>query len=296
MVIMQENTAFPDLFIVPTDYSSASLNASYFAVELAAKFKARLKFLHTYTCPEYVPAAFEGAEPLIGTTLTEVRNIAEKNLTQFIEKLTSYTIHNNLTEVPVTSQLFNGEPEELTLYISESEKASLIIMGVTSTETRSFEPIGRIASHIIERSKVPVLIIPEESSFSGINKIHNILYTTTFDESDFPAIERLMFIVRKIDMNIFCLHIGESEKPWDRIKMNGLKNYFNEVYGKPNVESDFIFSKNMMQALDEYISTKKIDIMAISSRKRNMLAKYIYPSLTQKILYHTNIPLLVFRA
>jgi nucleotide-binding universal stress UspA family protein len=293
---MKEDTAFPDLFIIPTDFSPASLNACYFALELAVKFKARIKLIHVYAIPDPTPVTYENPEILITPTVNGIRETAEKNLASFLKKINTYAKTKGLENIPITTHLINGTPEIITLYTSEAEKAGLIIMGVSGTEVRSFEPMGKIASRIVEKSVVPVLIIPEEMEFNGIDKIKNILYTTAFDESDFSAIGKLMTIIQKFDLNVYNLHIGEHENPWDRIKMDGLKEYFNKVYGKANVESDLIFSKNIIKALDEYIVSKNIDLMSVTKHKRNILSKLINPSLTLKILYHTRIPLLVFRA
>lgn len=293
---MKEDAAFPDLFVIPTDFSNASLNACCFALELATKFKARIKLMHSYNTPELTSVTMDSSEMLISSTLNEIRETAEKNLAIFLDKIRKYAAKKNLEDIPVTTHLINGIPEEITLYTSEAEKAGLIIMGVSGTETRSFEPMGKTASRIVDKSVVPVLIIPEEMELKGIDQMKNILYPTAFDESDFSAIGKLMAIVKNFSLNVFCLHIGENESSWDKVKMEGLKTYFTNVYGLTGVKSDLVFSKDIIKSLDDYIASNGIHIMTITKRKRNILSKLINPSLTLKILYHTRIPLLVFRA
>jgi nucleotide-binding universal stress UspA family protein len=231
---------------------------------------------------------------MINTEITQIKEEAEKKLSEFLQKLTKYKKSRALIDIPISSHLIQGLPDEITLYIVESEKANLIIMGIAGKDVRTFEPMGKIASKIVERNKIPVAIIPEDTEFNGIDKIKNVLYTTAFDESDFSAIQKLISFVTRLDVTIFCLHIGNKETtPWDKVKMDGLHEYFYKVYGKANVECDLIVSVNILNALDEFISQKHIDLISITTHKRKLISKLINPDITLKILYHTRIPLLI---
>lgn len=295
---MKEGAAFPDLFLVPINFSNASLNASYTALELAARMKARVKLIHAYNLPDVRPMSFDDTEFYAGTLSThiiEIREEAEKSMATFVEKIQVYIKGKSLPEIPVSTQMINGVPGEIAIYTAESEKAGLIVIGVSGKDVRTFEPMGKIASKIVDKSSVPVLIVPEDMEFKGIEKFKNILYITSFDESDFPAIGKLISIVKWLDMDIYCLHIGGEEKDqWDKVKMEGLREYFNKVYDKPNVKSDLIFSKDMIKSLDDFITSNNIDLISLTAHKRNIISKLINPDITLKILYHTRIPLLVF--
>jgi nucleotide-binding universal stress UspA family protein len=295
---MKESAAFPDLFLVPINFSNASLNASYTALELAAKMKARVKLIHAYNLPDVRPMSFDDTEFYAGTLsahITEIREEAEKSMAVFLEKINAYIKRKSLPEIPVSTNLINGVPGEIAMYTAESENAGLIIIGISGKEVRTFEPMGKIASRIVEKSSVPILVVPEDIEFKGIDKFKRVLYITTFDESDFPAIGKLISIVKWLDMDIYCLHIGMEEKDqWNKVKMEGLREYFNKVYGKPNVKSDLIFSKDMIKSLDDFITSKNIDLISLTAHKRNIISKLINPDITRKILYHTRIPLLVF--
>jgi nucleotide-binding universal stress UspA family protein len=293
-----EETGFASLFVIPIDFSNASLNASYYALELAAKFKVRIKLIHTFGIPDVRPLSFDETnffEGPLTTHVSDLRQEAEKRLAEFIKTLNQYIKTKSLDEIPISTHLINGIPDDITLYTAESENAGLIIMGIAGTDIRTFEPMGKIASRIVERANIPVMIIPEDTVFKGIDKIKNVLYTTAFDETDFSAIQKLISFVNKLDVNIYCLHIDNKDvTPWDKLKMEGLREYFNKAYGKTNVECDLMISKDIFKALDEFIISNKIDVISINAHKRNLISKLINPSITLKILYHTRIPLLVF--
>jgi nucleotide-binding universal stress UspA family protein len=297
---MIEETAFPDLLVIPIDFSPASLNACYYSMELALKFRARVKLLHAYPSPAGNQALFNEIDlpPIIPvSSMNEVRENAEKKMTLFLKKVRSIPNAEKFSAIPVTTQVIEGLPDEIILYTIQSEKAGLIVMGISCKEIRTFDPLGKTASHIVKKSTIPVLIIPEDMKYKGFEKLKNVLYTTAFDESDFKAIVKLISMIRQFDMNIFCLHIDNEDKgqdQWDKIKMEGLREYVSKVYGKTNVECELMFSNDMINALDRFITLKKIDLISITTRKRTIISRLINQDITKKIIYQTRIPLLVF--
>jgi predicted aldo/keto reductase-like oxidoreductase len=120
------------------------------------------------------------------------------------------------------------------------------------------------------------------------------MYVTDFDESDFLSIRTLMNLTEQLGLDIFCVHIGDNTKSWDKIRMDGLMEYFRKSYGKTQVDYSFISQKNLIEDLDRLIQDKNINILSVTSHRRNILEKLFRTNLTKKLFYHTSIPLLVF--
>jgi nucleotide-binding universal stress UspA family protein len=182
---LKREESYTNLFIIPVDFSSASENSCYYALELATKFKARIKLIHTYGIPDIRPFTIEDTDFYQGTynlQANEIRENAEIKLNELIHKLKTYIKQHSLEEIPIVHTLINGSPDEITLYSAELDKASLIIIGISGKDVRTFEPTGKITSRIIEKSSVPILIVPEDSKFVNIDQLKNILYLTAFDE------------------------------------------------------------------------------------------------------------------
>jgi nucleotide-binding universal stress UspA family protein len=98
-----------------------------------------------------------------------------------------------------------------------------------------------------------------------------------------------------MDMAIYCLHIGGKQGKWEKLKMEGLKEYFHNTYSSVTVECEILEQKeNKLQAIDNYIQANNINIISLTTRKRNIIERLFIPSLTRRLFYHTNIPLLVF--
>lgn len=292
--------AFSGLYIIPVDFSIASFNACCIALQLASKFKSRVKIVHTYGLPEIRPMSFDDTDFYTGTLtahLNELKQEAEIKISELLSNLKEFITKNSLNDIPLSVSLVNGLPDEITIYTAENEMAGLIIMGISRKDIRTFEPIGKIASRVVEKASCPVLIIPEEYSQINGTLFKNMLYATAFDEIDFAAIQKLIVLIKMLKSKIHILHVGNEEgDPWDNIKIEGLRDYFAKAYSYTDVTCNLKYSKDIMSTINQYIQENNIDIISMITHKRNLIWKLINPSLTKKIVYHTKIPLLVFHA
>jgi hypothetical protein len=78
--------------------------------------------------------------------------------------------------------------------------------------------------------------------------------------------------------------------------MDGLMAYFSKAYGKTQVTYSFIHQKNLLEDLDNLVREKSINIISLTSHRRNLIEKLFKPNLPKKLFYHSGIPLLVFHS
>jgi len=78
--------------------------------------------------------------------------------------------------------------------------------------------------------------------------------------------------------------------------MNALKEYFSKVHEGIKVDCQLLEGEDTIGQLEEFTKTNKIDLIALSNRKRNLIVRLFNPGITRKLIHQSNIPLLVFRA
>ncbi len=78
--------------------------------------------------------------------------------------------------------------------------------------------------------------------------------------------------------------------------MAGLKEKLFDQYKDYDVECSLIEENDFMKGAQEFIREKNIDIISMVTHKRNLISKLLNPSYTRKVLFHTNIPFLVFHS
>ena len=85
----------------------------------------------------------------------------------------------------------------------------------------------------------------------------------------------------------------ESKDTWNEIKLAGIKDYFQKQYPGLEIHYDVVMNDNLLKGLDQYIKDNQIDIITLTSYKRNIFARLFNPSIARKMIFHSDTPLLV---
>lgn len=285
--------------LVPVDFSDISFNACRFAVSLAARYKADVKLVHVFYNPsiDVSPYADHYSYQIkLVESLREIEKSARENMLKLEHKLKMWSIKENYAHINVTSKLINGFSYDEIVNYSNSYKPALIIMGTRGLTRDNFKAFGRVVSKVIERTNLPVLALPV-GTVKTIDGIKSILYATDFDPSDYSALNRLIQMLSPFNITIHCVHICLVEKkPWDAVKLDELKNHLQNEYKDIDIRFSSMISDNILHGLESYIRDNNIDILSVTTHRRNLLEKLFIPSISQKIYSETGKPLLVFHA
>lgn len=296
---LQKNKQLIKKILVPVDYSECSDFVSRYAVKIACKLRAEIKFFHAYYAPSFDLIELSGTVEIQSHLKEEVaanlKTTEKEEAEKFIVGIRKYLDDCSFENIVITYEIAQGIPEDEIVKFSNEYEPDLVIMG-THGKDKANTIMGSVTESIIRKLKFPVMAIPEKYSFIGEKNVRNLMYVTEFDESDFITIKKLMDLTSQLNLKIFCYHIAAGEGKWDRIKMNGLKEYFKSAYGKTEVECGWLNQKNLLAALDKQVQDNNINIISLTSRQRGMLDKLFKADLTKKLFYHTNIPLLVFHS
>ncbi len=285
--------------LVPVDFSDISFNACRFAVSVAAKYKAEVKLVHIFYNPaiDVSPYADHYSYQIkLVESLREIEKSARENMLKLENKLKTWCVKENLEKIRITAKLINGFSTDEILEYSKKYKPALIVMGTRGLTRDNYKAFGRVVSKVIENAEIPVLALPS-GTIKTIGEIESLLYATDFDPSDYSALNRLIQMLAPFTIKIHCVHISFVEKkPWDSVKLDELKAHLLNEYQGTDITFNNMISDNFVNGLETYIRENKIQALAVTTHKRNLLEKIFSPSLSQKIYSETGKPLLVFHA
>lgn len=284
--------------LVPVDYSECSKFACRFAIKIACKVGADIKLFHTYYSPAFdlieLAGAVQTQSQLREEVTTNLEDSEKETMEGFIQGLREYVRENCLPAIKFSYDITPGVPEDEIIRFSDNYVPDLIIMGTKGKGTGMGAIMGSVTASVVNRIAYPLLAIPEKYTFVGEKNVKNLLYVTDFDESDFLTLKSLILLTDQLDLDIHCVHIGDDPKSWDKVRMEGLMDYFRKAYGKTQVSYSFISQKNLLYDLDELIRHKSINILSLTAHRQTIVDKLFKPNITKKLFYHTSIPLLVF--
>lgn len=286
--------------LLPIDFSDYSEKAANMALDWAMRLNAEITVLNVYFNPIINTLPFSEAyvyDTSLDEMMVDMEEQAESDMQAFLKSFKEKARNNGDEKVAIKHQLVRGVAEEEILRFSLDYQPTVIIMGTRGKDRKAADLIGSVTAEVMEMARVPVLAVPEDFNYQGIDKIKNVLYATNFEESDFEALNKLERIVKPLEVKIFFVHVGpQVDNKWDKLKLDGLKKHMEERFPNTPIVCDFIENEDFWVGLEGFIQKEKIDIISLTTRRRNLIARLINPSVGKKMLFHTNTPMLVFHA
>lgn len=286
--------------LVPVDFSEYSLKACQVAFNLAEEINAKVKIIHIYFNP-YYPTALPMAEVFAYQAKDEIqfKNILDK-VNQDIQRLCN-TIDEKIAnkEFPPINYSYvlkEGLPEEEIVAYAKDYKPSLIVMGTRGKDKKGIDLIGSVTAEVIEMTSVPLLAIPENTSFEDFKQVKQVSFLTNFSQRDLVSFDAMMGFFSSDNIKVFFTHIENSRTDkWSVIKLEGIQSYFEKQY--PNIKIDYklISGEDSLASIEAFIEENNIDLLALTTAKRNLFTRMFKPSVSRKMLFKSDIPLFVLR-
>ena len=273
--------------LIPVDFSDCSFTASKYAAEIAKLTKAKLIFFNAYFVP------FSGQEIYFSPEIiAEQEKSVMVKLMNFSNKVVqSVTDSSSLICHHVTM------PGLLTNYISdliEEHSIDMIVMGTKGASGLSGILLGSNTAEVIEKCSCPVLAVPSETWFKKPGKI---VFATNYADNDFQTLYLLAEMFKPFNPEIIVLHV---EINGDHKTENRMLEWFKGqvLTNIPYDNFSFQLTKgaDVEHTVNNFILENDIELLSVSNRKRNFFDKLTSRSLSKKLAYHTNMPLLAFHA
>jgi len=282
--------------LVPVDFSSCSFNAACYAAHVAKQKGAELTLVHVYFNPVTNPVSYDHFYSFpanVAETINGIVENATEIMKEFIGKLNTYMVDKEISTIPLKSELIGGIAEEAILDFAEVGQYDLMIVGIYGKETME-NWFGSFMGAIINKATIPILAIPKHASYKE-SMFKRLMYATNFDKSDGMAIRQLIRIAMPLETHISVVHIDEtSDNPF----LNYDLIHFQEKYvgnvDQVKMDFDLIVNKNRARGIENYIIDHEIDIISVTSHKRNIITSLFKPSLTKELLFRLEIPMLIF--
>lgn len=297
----EQKESFPvQRILVPVDFSTYSEKACEFALRLAARLQAEICLLHVFYNPAINSQPFDETytyQVNFDRLLREMEEKTRKEADEFCALIKDRCAEIGCDKVKISHEVLNGPAAETILDYCEDYQPQIIIIGARGAGGTQQTVMGTITAKVIEHAKIPVLAIPGNSVFYDVTKIKNVAYATNFDRSDFDAVRKLFSIMSPLDVKIWCVHIAENtDDTWTKVMMNQLNLHLEKRYKTYQAECCMLEHNDVREGLEEFILKYDIGLIALTTHKRNLFTKLFRSSMAKKMLFHTQLPLLVFHS
>ena len=142
--------------LVPTDFSPGADIAMDYAIDMAAREKATIHFLHVIDGDSFVAAYPDGMLIELPGVREQLSDNANRRLDDYIEKCRA-------AGVTASKRVVCGRAAPLIVQEASSRYSDLIVMGTHGRSGFSHFLLGSVAERVLRLAQCPVLTIRETS-------------------------------------------------------------------------------------------------------------------------------------
>ncbi len=268
-------------FLVPVDFSSTSINAAKYAVDLTRSIDgAQITLYYVYNRISLeMLAEKEGLsrKAIFDAELNAVKDMVNAGYGQTI---TVESEEGSLVE-------------SIEKYVL-SNHIDMVIMGITGSSRLKQVFMGTNTLHVIRHISCPVMIIPPDAKFRGIN---NVIFTSDFkDVARTTPFSSLKSVIDLFKAKLYIVNVDSEHYIELTDEFRKEKEAMEDKLDKYEPEFSFLRSYDFLDGIQSYVETKDIDAIITVPRKHNFLSQLFTITHTKKLAYHSHIPTIAIPA
>lgn len=266
--------------LVPTDRSKNANHALQYALNLFSGDEVEFVLFQSFDVPNYaadmpVPIDVVGAEEMQRELAADTKKIKESS------SESGFTFS---TKASHGSLVVNVEQ------LVEELGIDLIVMGTKGASGIAAAIIGSNTADVIQAATCPVLAVPEDADVTKMPQ--KILFASDNKGiSDSEILSPMLTMADKFGSHIHLMNVlDEGKLSTVDEAVAGLK--LDHLLERISHTFHFENSNNKAEAIENYLNTHNIDMLAVVPRRNNFFDAIFHKSVTRKLALHTTVPLL----
>jgi nucleotide-binding universal stress UspA family protein len=215
--------------------------------------------------------------------VTELSNF--ENYKDEVPVLRCIAEENNLDHIKISHVLILGNLIPEIQKITKEENIDFVVMGTKGATGLKETFLGTVATKVMSDVKAAVLAIPEQCKYQPIKKI---LFVTQFRPEDLETLKKVMALAKVFKAHIDCLHVLASPQT-DKIDH---KEGWEQIVENQDILLHSIVGNDVEGIVLNFIDLHKINMIAMHVYHRNFFEKLFKVSLSKKLAFHVDVPIL----
>lgn len=266
--------------VVPIDFSDHSKEAAIYAAELVRTHAGNLHLVHVLVPieeePDYMP----------------VKTIRSKHNTVSEISLLQETIRRK-TDVRTSCDLLPGDIARQIIRASKRTKADLIVMGTQGNTGLRKHLYGSHTAEVMQLSPVPVLTLPEGSTFKSFDRI---VYATDYSYSNIRDIRGIAGFAGKFNAIITLIYVNKRRSSsWTN---GNLREDFEELIrlevDYPHISFEEYDNTDTADGLRQLLQERCADLLVVPNRRKSLVERITGRGSNEDFVFDLDIPLLVY--
>jgi nucleotide-binding universal stress UspA family protein len=267
--------------LFPTDFSDNSLKAFPYALDIALLLGAELTLFNAYKLP------YSKSNLLVSMTdrmkkdsEDELAKLKKQSLAQ--EKYSTLKINVEARSGGFVSQI----PK-----VAKMDNSDIIVMGTKGADGLKEMFIGSNTLEVIQITHCPVLAIPEKAQNTKVDKI--AMATDLKKIQDPIQLAPLFDMARICKASIEFVNIIRPQDDNNEEERAKQASLLMDMADDIPTSIHFATNSDIIAGLSDYVTDNHPDMLAMLSRKHSLFERLFLQSITSKLSFRSEIPLLV---
>ncbi|HNQ59994.1 MAG TPA: universal stress protein [Bacteroidales bacterium] len=273
--------------LVPVDFSDHTFVTASYAFSMAKATGAEILLFHAvfdqFIMPEgYSPDSIITPTMLDVEFIKEIRKEAEEKMAQLFFRLKNQWGEDTVLNAKIES----GAPDIAIQAAAEDFQADLIVLGAVGLGRKDHFS-GGTAEYLMKHSQKPVLAIPVNCGYKGLNKAIYAVDPAHFHKAELNRIQEF-FKPFHAEIHYLVLCYNPKNRPND----STIAEWQNLVSNRASFQ--IVDCDHPQEGLHLSIRNIQPDIIAFHFFRESLFSRWFKPALSRKDLYKANLPLLSF--
>jgi nucleotide-binding universal stress UspA family protein len=297
------------VIMVPTDGSGFDREAIRVALRIAERTDAKVRLVRVLATGSFfgVAAAAEGT--------AIAAEVVKSERDRALSELYSLAAECRATsKADITVDLHAGPVADVLQGYARRNDVDLIVISTHARSGISRLSLGSVTDSLIRHTTIPVLVVKPPTSYlnpqliEAFRRIVVPLDGSTLAEQVLPRVLALAKLEEAeiTLLNVLIPHsysrkeIVDSSLPWWDKDIALAQAYLFRIAGKLRrngvpVTTDIVIGENVAQAIGDFASREKADLIAIATHGRGGLARMLRGSVADAVMHSARVSMLVFK-
>lgn len=268
--------------VVPTDFSSVSVNALNYAVDMAQAINAGIVLLHVYN----VPVTFTDVpvSPVTTISIEEVKRTVEERLYEMKKNLT----HITSGQLEIFTEARLGDTLEELKELCKSVQPLAVIMG--SHGNTGFERMimGSTTLTVIRHVTYPVIIVPPGTTYHGIKRIG---LACDFKDVESTPVDYIKNLVKEFSAELYVLNVQYDDDKDYKEETMVESAYLDAILQDIKPQYFFLRHEDVVEGINEFAETNNLDMIMVIPKKHRLIDSLFHKSKSKELVTHAHIPI-----
>lgn len=270
--------------LILTDFSDSAVNAARYAAVFADRIKTRHIIIYHSTS---VPLATDIPLEIASRTIDGPEEVTTK-LNRLKDEISSLVS----SEITINTRKDERMLLAAVNILAEQQQLGLVVMGITGKSNLKEILIGSNTTTIARESRIPLLIVPAGAQFEDVKRV--VFACDLKKVSETTPIEAIKTLIAALNAKLLILNVAQNQ---DHFKQDRIKELadLQRLWGDEQAEYHYAVHEDLVTGIMDFAINQEAQLVITVPRQYGFFEGFFHRGLTNKLAYHTHLPLLLFK-